>query len=84
MSLAVSLEIREPLFDHDLEEYLLGLSDSVKGDRCSKQILFESLFPLITDEVLHRRKQGFPMPYDMWMGNEPSSFCSDRIRSLVK
>jgi asparagine synthase (glutamine-hydrolysing) len=84
MSMAVSLEIREPFFDHDLVEYVLGLPDSVKGVRYPKQLLVESLSPLIPDEVVHRRKQGFLLPYDVWMRNELSSFCSDRIRSLAK
>ena len=32
MSMAVSLEVREPFFDQDLVEYVLGLPDKFKGN----------------------------------------------------
>lgn len=82
MSMAVSLEIREPFFDHDLVEYVLGLPDDMKGTRYPKQLMVESLAPLIPDEVVHRKKQGFVLPYDVWMRNELSSFCHEKITAL--
>jgi asparagine synthase (glutamine-hydrolysing) len=82
MSMAVSLEIREPFFDHDLAEYVLGLPDTLKGTSYPKQLLVESLAPLVPDEVVHRKKQGFILPYDVWMRNELASFCEQRITAL--
>ena len=82
MSMAVSLEIREPFFDHDLVEFVLSLPDSMKRSKYPKQLLVDSLSPMLPDEVVYRRKQGFLLPYDVWMRNELSSFCRDRILSL--
>lgn len=83
MSMAVALEIREPFFDHDLAEYVISLPDVYKGIAYPKQLLVESLKPLVPDEVVFRKKQGFVLPYDVWMRNELKSFCSDKIRNLA-
>ncbi len=83
MSMAVALEIREPFFDHDLVEYVVSLPDSCKGIAYPKQLLVESLKPLVPDEVVFRKKQGFVLPYDVWMRNELKTFCDDKIRSLA-
>ncbi len=36
MSMAVSLEVREPFFDHDLVEYMLQVPDQFKKSRYSR------------------------------------------------
>lgn len=84
MSMAVALEIREPFFDHDLAEYVISLPDVFKGTEYPKQLLVESLKPLVPDEVVFRKKQGFVLPYDVWMRKELATFCSEKIKSLSK
>ena len=80
MSMAVGLEIREPFFDHQLIEYVLSLPDELKLSKFPKQLLFDSLDPLIPPEIFHRKKMGFVLPWEQWMRNELFSFCDDQIK----
>jgi asparagine synthase (glutamine-hydrolysing) len=82
MSMAVGLEIREPFFDHDLIEYVLALPDSIKYPLYPKQLLVEALSPLLPDEIVHRKKQGFVLPWEHWMRNELFTFCDSQIKNL--
>ncbi|PWU00013.1 MAG: asparagine synthase (glutamine-hydrolyzing) [Bacteroidetes bacterium] len=82
MSMAVSLELREPFFDHELVSYVLNVPDSVKFPEYPKKLLIESVGDLIPDEVIHRKKQGFLFPWSIWMKNELSDFCYQNIKNL--
>ncbi len=82
MSMAVGLEIREPFFDHDLIEYVLSLPDSIKYPLYPKQLLVEAVSPLLPDEIVHRKKQGFVLPWEHWMRNELFAFCDGQIKIL--
>lgn len=83
MSMAVSLEVREPFFDHDLIEYVLAIPDEIKKPLYPKSLLVESLKPLLPDEIVHRKKQGFTFPWKHWMKNELKAFCSYHIRGMA-
>lgn len=80
MSMAMSLEIREPFFDHELVDFMLHVPDTLKYPRYPKSLLVESVAPLLPDEVVHRRKQGFLFPWRLWMRGPLQSFCGERIR----
>jgi asparagine synthase (glutamine-hydrolysing) len=82
MSMAVSLEVREPFFDHELVEYMLQVPDTIKRPVYPKSLLVESVRPLLPDAVVHRRKQGFLFPWELWMKRELQSFCTERIARL--
>jgi asparagine synthase (glutamine-hydrolysing) len=83
-SMAVSLEVREPFFDHDLIEYLLQVPDNLKFPNYPKQLLVESLGDLLPNEIVHRKKKGFTFPWEHWMKNELKNFCESNIKSLAK
>ena len=82
MSMAVSLEVREPFFDHELVEYVLNIPDSIKYPTYPKQLLVEALGNMLPSEIVHRKKQGFTFPWTLWMKNELRSFCDARINAL--
>lgn len=82
MSMAVSLEVREPFFDHELVEYVLNIPDAIKYPNYPKQLLVESLGDLLPPEIVHRRKQGFAFPWSLWMKNELRSFCEPYLHSI--
>lgn len=82
MSMAVSLEVREPFFDHELIEYVLQLPDQLKKPVYPKKLLVESLSGLLPDEIVHRKKQGFVFPWANWMKKELKEFCSEKINSI--
>lgn len=83
-SMAVSLEAREPFFDHDLIEFVLAIPDQYKFPNYPKQLLVESLNGLLPDEVVHRKKQGFLFPWSVWMKKELRSFCETHLQKIAQ
>jgi len=84
MSMAHALEVRVPFLDHDLVEFVLGVSDAVKYPHSPKRLLVESLGDLLPREIVDRPKMGFTLPWELWMRNELKSFCEERISMLQK
>jgi len=84
MSMAVGLEIREPFFDHELVEFVLSLPDEMKYPHYPKQLLVEALDPLLPAEIVHRKKQGFVLPWEHWMKKELQSFCTAAINNIAE
>ncbi|MGH8719900.1 MAG: XrtA/PEP-CTERM system amidotransferase [Burkholderiales bacterium] len=66
-SMAHSLEVREPLMDHPLVEWLSRLPADLKlknGE--GKWLLKKSLEPYLPRDILYRRKMGFAVPLASW------------------
>ena len=82
MSMAVSLELRVPFFDYQLVEYAMQIPDRLKYPSYPKKLLVESLSPLIPDEIVHRPKLGFILPWRFWMKNELRTFCENHLSSF--
>ena len=82
MSMAVTLEVREPYFDHDLVEFVLNIPDKWKLPTYPKSLLVESLGTLLPPEIVHRKKQGFLFPWSVWMKKELKNFCEDRLERI--
>ncbi|MFH1609127.1 MAG: asparagine synthase (glutamine-hydrolyzing), partial [Candidatus Bipolaricaulota bacterium] len=71
MSMAHSLEIRVPLIDHEVVEFVCGIpSGWERRWGHPKQLLVEALSDIIPPEVAFRRKQGFSFPMQKWMRQE--------------
>jgi asparagine synthase (glutamine-hydrolysing) len=67
-SMAVSLEVRCPLLDHRVMELAARMPSSLKlKGREGKYIFKRALAPLLPDEILTRRKQGFVLPVAEWL-----------------
>ena len=71
MSMAVSLECRVPLLDHQLVELAASMPASVKvrGGRL-KHVFKESLGDLLPQDILNRKKRGFGTPMGAWLKRE--------------
>jgi asparagine synthase (glutamine-hydrolysing) len=66
-SMAHSLEVREPLMDHPLVEWLATLPSSFKLQGTQGKAFFKkALEPLLPHEVLYRPKMGFAVPLATW------------------
>ncbi len=66
-SMAHSLEVREPLMDHQLVEWLATLPSYLKMRKSeSKFLLKKSMEPLLPADVLYRPKMGFAVPLARW------------------
>ena len=66
-SMAHSLEVREPLMDHPLIEWLATLrsSEKINGQE-GKYLLKKAMEPYLPDDVLYRPKMGFAVPLARW------------------
>ncbi|MBL8449908.1 MAG: amidotransferase 1, exosortase A system-associated [Dechloromonas sp.] len=66
-SMAHSLEVREPLMDHPLVEWLATLPPDLKirGNE-GKWLFKKSLEPQLPEAVLYRPKMGFAVPLARW------------------
>ena len=68
MSMAHSLEVREPLLDHRLVEFAFRLPGDVKMPGLKlKHFLREAMRPLLPAEILKRPKRGFAVPMARWL-----------------
>lgn len=80
MSMAHGLEIRVPLLDHHLVEYVMGLPDDAKRSRrMPKELLVGSVGSLMPKEIVARPKRGFVLPFDAWMRGPLRDLCESQL-----
>ncbi len=67
MSMAVSLEAREPFLDHRLVEFAarLPVSQRIRGNS-GKYLLKKAMEPYLPQDILYRQKMGFVTPISAW------------------
>ncbi|HTS23440.1 MAG TPA: XrtA/PEP-CTERM system amidotransferase [Casimicrobiaceae bacterium] len=79
-SMAHSLEVREPLLDHRLMEWLSGLAPALKlRGREGKFLFKKALEPYLPNDVLYRPKMGFSVPLASWFRGP----LKDRVQQAV-
>lgn len=84
-SMAHSLEVREPLMDHPMVEWVASLPSRLKHHRGEgKYVLKKMLVPLLPGDVLYRPKMGFAVPLARWFRGPlaervSSSLLGDRL-----
>ncbi len=66
-SMAHALEVRVPLLDHKLVEWISGLPPEMKlrGSE-GKYIFKKAMEKYLPDDILYRKKQGFAVPLAAW------------------
>ena len=66
-SMAHALEVRVPLLDHKLVEWVSGLPSSYKLQGSQGKFIFKkTLEPLLPNDILYRQKKGFSIPLASW------------------
>ena len=71
MSMNHSLEIRVPLIDHKLVEFVTALPMDVKMEvQTPKHLLVKAAGDGLPQECVYRRKQGFTFPFDTFIRQE--------------
>jgi asparagine synthase (glutamine-hydrolysing) len=79
-SMAHSLEVREPLMDHELVEWLASLPSSLKvRGQEGKVLLKRAMEPMLPRDVLYRPKMGFAVPLARWFRGP----LKNRVRDAV-
>jgi asparagine synthase (glutamine-hydrolysing) len=81
MSMATSLEVRVPLLDHKLIEFVSKVPASLKlAGTETKHLLKRVARDLIPAEILDRPKQGFGIPLEEWINDQ----LRDQIRDTLR
>jgi asparagine synthase (glutamine-hydrolysing) len=70
MSMSQGLEVRVPLIDHQLAKVVLALPGPWKLNGTPKKLLVDALAGTLPDEIVHRPKRGFTLPFEHWMRQE--------------
>ncbi len=79
-SMAHSLEVREPLMDHELVDWLATLpSDHKIQGQEGKYLFKKSMEPHLPNDVLYRLKMGFSVPLARWFRGP----LKQRVREAV-
>jgi len=79
-SMAHSLEVREPLMDHELVEWAAQLPSSMKlSDGEGKLVLKKAMEPWLPAEIMYRPKMGFAVPLAKWFRGP----LAERVRSSL-
>jgi len=81
MSMATSLEVRVPLLDHKLIDFVTKVPASLKlAGTETKQLFKRVARDLIPAEILDRPKQGFGIPLEQWINHQ----LRDQIRETLR
>ena len=70
MSMSQGLEVRVPLIDHRLAKAVLALPGHWKLNGTPKKLLVGAMAGSLPDEIVHRPKRGFTLPFEHWMREE--------------
>ena len=79
-SMAVSLEVRSPLLDHVLMEYVARIPQNRKlVHKNGKYIFKKALERHLPEEILYRNKMGFALPVAEWLRKEIKEYGEKMI-----
>ncbi len=82
MSMAHSLEVRVPLIDHTLVEFMMRLPGHIKmNNAMPKHLLVKALNGALAPEVVNRPKGTFTFPWDTWLRHEMRSQVEETLYS---
>lgn len=82
MSMANSLEVRVPLLDHVLAEFVARLPVATRFPRWRlKGLLKETMADSLPPEVLRQRKHGFTVPLAAWFRGDLAQFATGVLLS---
>ncbi len=84
-SMAHSLEVRPPLLDHRLVEFMLSVDPQLLVDerrRRGKLLVRQLMEPRLPPQHLSRPKSGFGLPVHQWLKRHPK-LLQDAVRRLM-
>ena len=82
ITMASSVEGRDPFLDHRLVEFVVALPPQMKyRDGNGKYVLKRAMRGTLPDEILDRRKQGFGTPMPEWLRSEFGELAERTVMS---
>jgi asparagine synthase (glutamine-hydrolysing) len=83
-SMAASLEARVPLLDHKLVEFAASLPQHVKVKGLTRKYLLKKVSKAwLPEEIINRKKKGFPMPFSAWFRKENRTYLHDVLSAAA-
>src|ERR1043166_3851394 len=80
MSMAHSLEVRVPLIDHELVEFVVGLpAHCHKNNGQLKRLLTSAMADVLPAPIVSRAKHGFEFPMAHWMKHQLRPVVEDTL-----
>ena len=77
MSMANSFEVRTPLIDHRIVEFMTSLPSSYRiKDGQTKYLMKKLLSGKVPDAIINKPKLGLNPPMGMWLKNDLQGFIS--------
>jgi asparagine synthase (glutamine-hydrolysing) len=84
MSMAHGLEVRVPLIDHQLAEKLITMPGKWKVDRRTpKPLLVRALHGALPQNIVHRTKRGFTLPFEHWLRDDLRGEVETTLRKVA-
>ena len=84
VSMARSLEVRVPLLDTPLVEFVSSLSDAARTQSgVSKGLLREAMAGLIPGEILSQKKRTFTLPWEEWLRTSLKTRVETSLKDLA-
>lgn len=84
VSMSCSLEVRVPLLDTPLVEFVAKLPAAAKQKRgVKKSLLVETLGDLLPQEILAQRKRTFTLPWETWLRGPLRTRLADGLAEPV-
>jgi len=78
MTMAASVELRVPFLDHKLVEFAFNIPDHIKIQGSEgKLILKKTVEGILPNEVIYRKKKGFPVPISKWFSGDLHNIASE-------
>lgn len=82
MTMANSLELRVPLLDHEVLEFAASLPPNLKvRGNTTKYLAKKTLEKHVPEEIVKRKKAGFPTPYAAWLRTDLRDWVRDLLLS---
>jgi len=86
MSMSHGLEVRVPMLDHTIVDFMFSLPASFKIDKTSRKKLLRLAFSdILPPEILEKPKHGFEIPLLPWLRNELNTMINELLcESAIK
>lgn len=79
MSMAHSIEVRNPFLDVSLVNYMFSVNSNIKVGNTNKYLLKQIAQKYIPQEIIYRTKKGFNSPFNEWIFNH----YGDEILTII-
>jgi asparagine synthase (glutamine-hydrolysing) len=82
ITMANSIELRVPFLDHKVMEFAASLPTNFKVHGfTTKYLAKKALSHRVPQEIINRKKAGFPVPYESWLRTDLNSWLRDLLFS---